>query len=68
MDPGQYKASKAQTEDQEELLGGTVRDEDRFISCEKLRLSCVCGEEFTLDTVLKVSRYISDLAASANLA
>jgi hypothetical protein len=54
LDPGQYKAARTHTEDQEEL--GNSRDEDRFISCEKLKLTCVCGEEFILDTVFKVRR------------
>ena len=52
LDPGQYKASRAPTEEQEELLGS--RDEDRFLSCEKLRLQCACGEECVMDSVFKV--------------
>ncbi len=54
LDPGQYKASRAH-EDHEELGGLGLRDEDRFLACTKLQLACVCGEELTLDSPLKVT-------------
>jgi len=54
LDPGQYKASRVH-EDQEELGGLGLRDEDRFLSCQKLQLTCACGEELILESPLKVT-------------
>lgn len=45
LDPGQYK-SRAPVEDHEDP---EQREEDRFLSCSPLLLSCVCGEEVRLD-------------------
>ena len=53
LDPEQYRRSAGADNRMSAEEEGAMREEDRFRQCEKLKVSCECGETATVDSAVR---------------